>query len=40
MFAVNADDESQVVVKPIVGLTLFVALQFREERLWFLNGHE
>lgn len=39
MFAVNADDESQVVVKPLIGLTLFITLQLREERLWFVACH-
>jgi hypothetical protein len=39
MFAVNADDEPQVVVKPLVGLMLFAAIQLREECLWFLACH-
>ena len=35
VFAVNPDDESQVVVKPFVRKLALLALQFRKERLWF-----
>jgi hypothetical protein len=39
MFSVNADDEPEVVVQPLVGLTLFIALKVWEEGLWSLTCH-
>jgi hypothetical protein len=39
VFAVDADDEAQVVMQPFVGTFSFVAFQFGKECLWFLGRH-
>jgi hypothetical protein len=40
MLAMDSNDEPKVAVQPLVGTSLFIALQLREEAVWFSVRHD